>query len=416
MPSPVIVENLGKRFHHYSSDKTWTFQEAVLRGFKKRQPHDYFWALREIDFEVPAGKMMGLIGRNGAGKSTLLRLIGGVGEPSEGRIITSGRIGALIDLGAGFHPDLTGRENIYINGVISGLLRQEVAKRFDDIVDFAEIEEFIDSPFRTYSTGMRMRLAFSVAVNTDPDILLIDEVLAVGDLGFQRKCMDRINVFKEKGCTILLVSHDTSLVTNLCDEALWLNDGRVAAHGPTEIVVMQYSSAMQNETQQRTPKSKISKELFNGTALRVNENRFGSLEMEIQSVSLLSDSGNPIDHLESGEPLIIELEYYAPQEISAPIFGITLTREDGTICCDTSTSITNLGPRILKGRGRVRLKFIRLDLSSGVYFVDVGAYEKDWGYAYDYHWHVYSLNIGEGNPEKALLDPPQQWEFEPYND
>ena len=416
MTSPVVVEGLGKRFRRYSADRTWTLQETVLRGFGRRQPDDYFWALKEVNFEVPAGKMFGLIGRNGAGKSTLLRLIGGVGDPSEGRILTHGRIGALIDLGAGFHPDLTGRENIFINGVISGLLRQEVARRFDDIVEFAELEEFIDSPFRTYSTGMRMRLAFSVAVNTDPDILLIDEVLAVGDLAFQRKCMERINVFKEKGCTILLVSHDANLVAKLCDEALWVNEGRVAAHGPAEMVVKQYSNNMQNETQRRTPNNQTIGRLDNGAALQVNKNRFGSLEMEIHSVRLLNDEQKPTEHLDSGDSLTVELEYMTPQAIDFPIIGITITREDGTICCDTSTTVLELGSPELFGRGKIRLRFARLDLASGTYFVDVGAYQKDWAYAYDYHWHVYPLNIGKGNPEKGILKPPQHWEFEPGKD
>jgi lipopolysaccharide transport system ATP-binding protein len=412
VPSPVTVKKLGKRFLRYSTDKTWTLQEAVLSGFRKHQTEEYFWALKEVDFDVSAGKMIGLIGRNGAGKSTLLRLIGGVGEPTEGQILTNGRIGALIDLGAGFHPDLTGRENIYINGVISGLLRQEVARRFDNIVDFAEIGKFIDSPFRTYSTGMRMRLAFSVAVNTDPDILLIDEVLAVGDLAFQHKCIEKINEFKERGCTILLVSHDTNLVATLCDESLWLNQGRIVAQGPTEMVIMQYSSAMQKETQQRTPNSDISMKLDNGTELKVHENRFGSLEIEIQNVKLLNDSGFPIDHIESGEPLAVEMDYYAPEAIESPIFGVTLTTEDGTICCDTSASTPDFGAPFLQGKGKIRLQFSRLDLSRGSYFVDIGAYQKDWEYAYDYHWHVYSFNIGEGNSDKGLITPPLQWEIQ----
>jgi len=416
MPSPVAVEGLSKRFRRYSTDRAWTLQETVLRGFGRRQSEDYFWALKEVNFEVVAGKMLGLIGRNGAGKSTLLRLIGGVGEPSEGRILTNGRIGALIDLGAGFHPDLTGRENIFINGVISGLLRQEVALRFDDIVDFAELEEFIDSPFRTYSTGMRMRLAFSLAVNTDPDILLIDEVLAVGDLAFQRKCLERINVFKEKGCTILLVSHDTNLVAKLCDEALWVNEGRVAAHGPAEIVVKQYSNAMQNETQRRTPINQINSNLDNGAALQVNKNRFGSLEMEIHNVKLFNDRCKPTEYLDSGDPLIVEMEYSAPQAIDSPIFGVTLTREDGTVCCDTNTPAPALGSPVVFGRGKVRLRFERLDLENGSYFVDVGAYQKDWAYAYDYHWQVYPLKIGKGNQKKGILKPPQHWEFEQEKD
>jgi lipopolysaccharide transport system ATP-binding protein len=416
MSSPIIVENLSKQFHRYSSEKKWTIQEAVLSGFKRDKSQDYFWALRDVNFEVPAGKMFGLIGRNGAGKSTLLRLIGGVGEPTEGKILTSGRIGALIDLGAGYHPDLTGRENIYINGVISGLLRKEVEKRFDEIVSFAELEEFIDSPFRTYSTGMQMRLAFSVVVNTDPEILLIDEVLAVGDLNFQQKCMDRINLFKEKGCTILLVTHDTNLVANLCDEALWLNKGRVAACGPTDMVVMQYTTAMQTETQKRTSESKTAKVIDDGNVLEVNKNRFGSFEMEIQDVHILNSDNLPATHLNSGEQLTIELEFCAPEIVTEPIFGITISSEDGTVCCEASASVADFGQQRVNGSGKISLEFSRLDLARGKYFVDVGIYEKEWTYAYDYHWQVYSFNIGEGNRNNSLLDPPQQWKFESYQD
>lgn len=412
MANPIVAEGLGKRFRRYSEDRTWTLQETILRGFKKRQPDDYFWALKEVSFQVPKGKMFGLVGRNGAGKSTLLRLIGGVGEPDKGSIFTHGRIGALIDLGAGFHPDLTGRENIFINGVISGLLRQEVVRRFDDIVQFSELEEFIDSPLRTYSTGMRMRLAFSVAVNIDPDILLIDEVLAVGDLAFQRKCLDRIDMFKEMGCTVLLVSHDTNLVAKICDEALWLNEGRIAARGPADMVVMQYSSEMQKETQRRTSINQPTKKLDNEAALKVNINRFGSLEMEIIHVQLLNEASNPIIQIESGDSLTIEMDYYAPQAVESPIFGVTLTSEDGTICCDTSTTVPDIGAPVLSGKGKIRLRFSRLDLARGSYFVDVGAYQKDWEYAYDYHWHVYSLKIGDANPGKGLLNPPLHWEVE----
>lgn len=416
MAIPIVVEGLGKRFRRYSEDHTWTLQETILRGFKRRQADDYFWALKDVSFQVPEGKMLGLIGRNGAGKSTLLRLIGGVGEPEMGRISTQGRIGALIDLGAGFHPDLTGRENVFINGVISGLLRKEVVQRFDDIVQFSELEEFIDSPLRTYSTGMRMRLAFSVAVNIDPDILLIDEVLAVGDSAFQLKCLERIDEFKGKGCTIVLVSHDTNLVARICDEALWLDGGQIAARGPAEMVVMQYATAMQKETHKRTPVNQTSKELENGAVLRINENRFGSQEVEIRNVQLLNEAGGPVGHIESGESLTIEMEYHAAQAIASPIFGVTITREDGTMCCDTNISVSDMGSPVLIGTGKTRLQFTRLDLAKGEYFIDVGVYQKDWAYAYDYHWQVYKLRIGDGGPDKSLLYPPQQWEFEPDKD
>jgi lipopolysaccharide transport system ATP-binding protein len=240
MEDAIVIEGLSKKFSRYRGNRPWTFQDLIASAGKKSPERDEFWALREVSFRLAAGRMAGIIGRNGAGKSTLLRLVGGVGEATQGRITTQGRIGALIDLGAGFHPDLTGRENVFINGVISGLTRREVAINFDSIVAFAELEEFIDSPLRIYSMGMQIRLAFSVAVHIQPDILLIDEVLAVGDAAYQKKCLERIAWFKAQGCAILLVSHDIGLVSRLCDEALWLEAGRVRAHGAPGEVVGQY--------------------------------------------------------------------------------------------------------------------------------------------------------------------------------
>jgi lipopolysaccharide transport system ATP-binding protein len=214
---------------------------------------EWFWALRDVSFSVSPGRMTGVIGPNGAGKSTLLQLIGGVGRPDEGSVQAYGRIGALLDLGAGFHPELTGRENVFINGVISGLTRHEVAQQFDSIVAFAELDEFIDSPLRTYSSGMQMRLGFAVAVHIVPDILLIDEVLAVGDLAFQNKCLERIAHFKAQGCAILFVSHSTNSIQQFCEEALWLHQGKLVAYGPAEVVAGQYVAEMSAETRRPTP-------------------------------------------------------------------------------------------------------------------------------------------------------------------
>lgn len=245
MGQTIIVQNLSKRFRRYRSDRPWTLQEALLGGLRRMQPVESFWALRDISFGIAPGRMVGLVGANGAGKSTLLRLIGGVGRPDQGEVKVHGRICALLDLGAGFHPDLTGRENILITGVIGGLTRREVAQRFDAIVAFSELSAFIDNPLRTYSTGMQMRLAFAIAVHGEPEILLIDEVLSVGDLSFERKCLERIAQFKAAGCTIVLASHDTTLIQDLCDEALWLSAGRLVAQDFADVVVGQYIAAMQ---------------------------------------------------------------------------------------------------------------------------------------------------------------------------
>ncbi len=240
MDANIVVRSVGKSFHRYHPGRPRTLQETVARGPGGLKPVDRFWALRDVSFSVSPGKMLGIMGANGAGKSTLLRLIGGVGRPDEGQVFVSGRIGALLDLGAGFHPDLTGRENVYINGVISGLTRKEVSRSFDSIVDFAELEDFIDSPLRVYSTGMQMRLAFAIAAHIDPEVLLIDEVLAVGDISFQQKCIRRIEQFASQGCTILLVSHEPRTILELCDEAIWLRAGKLVCHGEVAMVTEQY--------------------------------------------------------------------------------------------------------------------------------------------------------------------------------
>lgn len=244
MADVIVVEGLCKRFRRYHPHRPFTFQEVFQRGLGRTQPVDYFWAVDDVSFTVEAGRTMGIIGSNGAGKSTLLRLIGGVGLPDKGRVRLQGRLGALLDLGAGFHPDLTGRENVSISGVISGLSYREVRERFDSIVAFAELDDFIDNPLRTYSSGMQMRLAFAVASHIDAEILLIDEVLAVGDASFQKKCSERLARFKASGCTTLVVSHSLQTIRELCDEALWLRDGRLVARGSPDTVIDQYSAAI----------------------------------------------------------------------------------------------------------------------------------------------------------------------------
>lgn len=238
----VVVSHVGKSFRRYAPDRPGTIQEAVAKGLRRMRHVERFWGLKDVSFHVARGTTLGIVGANGSGKSTLLRLIGGVGQPDTGRIDVRGRLGALLELGAGFHPDLTGRENAILAGILNGLTRAQVLSRMDEIVSFAEIEEALDNPIRTYSSGMQMRLAFSVAVHTEPEVLLIDEVLSVGDIAFQRKCLDRISQFKAAGCTILVVSHVNSAIEELCDQAIWLNHGRLMAHGESIEVVRQYTA------------------------------------------------------------------------------------------------------------------------------------------------------------------------------
>ena len=243
MKYTVQVKDIGKQFAVFPKDQPQTLQEAFIKGttiFKKREK---YWALRHISFQVPHGHVLGVIGKNGAGKSTLLRLLSRVSRPDEGQIRTNGRLGGLLELGTGFHPNLTGRDNVFTNGIICGLTKKEVQERFDQIVSFAELEEVIDDPLRTYSTGMRMRLGFAVAAHTDPDILLVDEVLAVGDEAFQKKCFQKINTFRRDGKTIIIVSHNLSQIVELCDKVIWLHKGEIRFQGTAQDTVNEYLAA-----------------------------------------------------------------------------------------------------------------------------------------------------------------------------
>jgi lipopolysaccharide transport system ATP-binding protein len=256
MNSAIAVQGLSKQFRRYHVQRPWTLQEALQRGLKRVRPSEYFWALRDVTFEVPFGRAVGVIGPNGAGKSTLLRLVGRVGRPDHGTIQVNGHVGALLDLGAGFHPELTGRENVVVSGVIGGLTRREVLEQFDSIVEFSELNEFIDYPLHTYSSGMQLRLAFAVAVHIQPEILLIDEVLSVGDASFRRKCMERILQFKASGCTILLVTHDLDTVQDFCDEALYLRAGQLILKGKVSDVIERYVTANEAGVPQFSPETR----------------------------------------------------------------------------------------------------------------------------------------------------------------
>lgn len=248
MPDLIVVDGLGKKFRRYHPDRPRKLKQVFTRGARHLRPEEIFWGLRNVSLTIGMGHMVGVIGHNGAGKSTLLRLIGGVGRPDEGSITTCGRIGALLELGAVSHPDLTGRDNIMLSGVIAGLTRRQVLARFDSIVAFAELEDFVDSPLRTYSSGMQMRLAFAVAAHTDPEILLIDEVLSVGDAAFQKKCLKAIKEYKANGCAILLISHDMDQIRELCDRVYWLKEGQVLASGEPGPICAQYTQMMTGDT------------------------------------------------------------------------------------------------------------------------------------------------------------------------
>ncbi len=242
----LMVEDLGKRYWLRQGGPV-TFQETLTNAFLRVRSTP-FWALRNVSFQIAPGESVGVVGSNGAGKTTLLRLVCGLGRPTKGHVRVTGRVAALLTLGAGFHPQLTGRENLYVSAVVSGLRRREVKQLYDSIVEFAELQDFIDQPFRTYSSGMQMRLGFSVAIHVDPAVLIIDEALSVGDAHFQQKCLGKIEGFRRGGKTLFIVSHDMTVIRTFCTRALWLKRGALIADGPAETVASQYQEASEQET------------------------------------------------------------------------------------------------------------------------------------------------------------------------
>lgn len=390
--SPVVVQNLGKRFQRHHADRPTTIMEAALAGWRRMRPIDQFWALQDISFTVEAGQMLGVLGHNGAGKSTLLQLVGGVGRPDAGRVITHGRIGALLDLGAGFHPDLTGRENVFVTAISAGMTRREVQRRLHAIIEFAELETFIDSPLRTYSTGMQMRLAFSVAVHTSPDILLIDEHLSVGDLAFQTKCLDRIVQLKSQGCAIVLISQSAEQIQSLCDRALWLNKGKITALGDPHTIAGQYASNM------------------DARSLPKPEQTY-SREIELLSVACVNGHQREISEIDPGEPLTILVDYHVHTPLPAGIFNVSISNEDGHIYVNTHATTSGLSLSLERGKGQIRLHLERLDLRGGQYYVNVGIFSSDWNTVYDYHWQKYGLILHQTSGESGILSPPRTWEI-----
>ncbi|HKW60242.1 MAG TPA: ABC transporter ATP-binding protein [Candidatus Dormibacteraeota bacterium] len=404
----MSVKGVGKRFRYRSHGWQRAADEHGQRRLSFRR--DAFWALREITFEVGPGTVFGIIGPNGAGKSTLLRLVGGVGTPTNGAIRVQGRVGAMLELGSDFHPELTGRENATLSGIISGLTRRQVTARMSEIIEFAGLSQFIDSPVRMYSAGMLLRLAFAIAVNTDPEVLLIDEVLAVGDVTFQRKCLAQIEHLRRQGCAILVSTHDTEMAAQLCDQVMWLRKGVVVQLGNPADVVSAYMMSTDRETRSRTPGDWQSELTSSGVQLKIMENRFGSMELRITDVRMLDTAGFRTQRILRGEPLRIEIDYFTAQTLPAPNFGVLIRKADETVLFDGYVSGDDIGIDTVSGYGGVALNLHRLDLNSGDYHVDIGVYTHDWAYAYDYHWRAYPLTVWAASAAKGLVNPPHAWE------
>jgi ABC-type polysaccharide/polyol phosphate transport system ATPase subunit len=325
-PGRIVVDHAARRFRVYPRESRALKDLVVARG---RTRGTDVWALRDVSFEVDPGSAVGLVGRNGSGKTTLLRLLSGIVKPTSGSVAVAGRVGSLLELGAGFHPDLTGRENVYLNGSIHGLRRAAIREKLDEIVAFAGLEDFIDLPVRTYSSGMYMRLGFSIASHIEADVLLLDEVFAVGDESFQRKCFGKVFEFKQRGGTIVFVSHDAGAVERLCDRAVLLDQGRVAFDGPTHEAVVAYRRMLAGE---RDPEER---------AAGLKE--WGGELARVENVRLLGPDGEERSQLLAGEPFAIALDLSAETPIAAPRLGWELRDDAGILVAAGAVSTAGLG-------------------------------------------------------------------------
>ena len=415
MSTPAVaardVSKVYRRFLHKNQFRT--LKSALLTGslLSDLSPDQTFTALDGVSFEVPRGATLGVIGANGSGKSTLLKLMAGITPPTRGTLSVDGRISALIELGAGFHPEISGRENVAINGIMLGLTRREVEERFDEIVAFAELQDFIDAPVKTYSSGMYMRLGFAVAIHVDPDVLLIDEVLAVGDESFTRKCLDKIGEFRRRGKTIVLVTHSLGLVEKMCDETLWLRHGRLVDQGDPRRVVDAYltyvaggEEALLARDQSPAPAADESAE--HG----YREGRWGSREVEITSVRLLDDRGHERHVYVPGESLTVSLAVTARAPVDDFVFGIGVFNADGVAVYGTNTHIEEYKPQRVEGTGEVALVLQDLRLVEGTYLLDVAAHRRD-GTPYDYHRGLYTFRVKSRIKDVGVYRPAHRWSF-----
>lgn len=391
----LVVDGVSKRFRLYH-ERNQTLKAALLR--KRRAVVEEFWALRDVSFEVPEGSTFGLIGANGSGKSTLMKCMAKILRPDTGSLTVRGKVSALLELGAGFHPELSGRENIFLNGAILGISQKEITRRFDEIVDYAGLGQFIDQPVKNYSSGMYVRLGFSVAINVDPDVLIVDEVLAVGDEAFQRKCNEKFADLRRAGKTIIVVSHSMGAVHNLCDQVAWLDHGRIRMMDSARRVVDEYTGNVQIDRK---------------TDSETGGNRWGSGEGRIVTVELLDATGTPVSRLKTGDKATIRFHYSLEEPIEQPVFGMAIHTIDGTHVTGPNTRDADCVPDRLAGDGYVDLRIDRLLLLPGTYDITASLYDYACLHPYDLRHRVLRFDMESGEPRETygLVSVDGRWQI-----
>jgi ABC-type polysaccharide/polyol phosphate transport system ATPase subunit len=354
--------------------------------------------LREVSFSVEKGEVLGIIGENGSGKSSLLKVIAGIYPPSEGIVFKKGKVSALIELGAGFQPELTGAENIFLNGSLLGFSKKEMEEKFEKIVQFAELEHFIDTPLQNYSSGMYMRLGFAIATEVNPDILLVDEILAVGDEGFQKKCFERMLGFKKGNKTIVFVSHDLGAVEKICDRVILLHHGKILADGEPVEVISKYRKILYGY--------EMEKEI-----VEISPGRMGSGEIKIQEVILLNEKGKKAKNFRTHDPLIVQLKYQSFQRIRKPVFGLAIYTKDGLQLNGPNTKLDHFTIEEIKPAGIIEARISSLPLLPGHYFLTVGVFDYSCEHPFDYHSNLYDFYVlpGGTNQQQGIFDIPVAW-------
>ena len=412
MSSPIIVENVSKQFRLQTDRPTSVKEFFTRRDRDKAETH--FWALDDVSLEIPEGSMYALIGHNGCGKSTLLRCIAGIYQPDRGQVKISGRISTLLELGAGFHPDLSGRENVYLNATILGMTKKEIDNAFDDIVSFAgdKIGQFIDSPVKVYSTGMYVRLGFSVAVHVQPEILIIDEVIAVGDEQFQRQCFEHLYKLRKDGVTIVVVTHGLGIVETMCDGAAWLDHGELQLENTASKVAAAYLKRVNDReaVEREERREAIAADITDGTA-DADELSEALSSIRITDFTLADAAGDRIDYATHGEAFSMRIHYETTGDVGSPVFGFGIHALNGVHLTGLNTHISGIRTNVINGRGYAEFAIPRMPLVPGEYELSAAIADEHVQHLYDRQDRQWRLVVRHGAelPSHGLIDLQGVW-------
>ncbi len=401
----IVVDDVAKRFKLFSDRRT-NLKEAVVKR-KRRTRYEEFWAVDGVSLQIPEGSTFGLVGHNGSGKSTLLKMIAGIHRPTRGKITSTGRISALLELGAGFHPELSGRENVYLNGAILGMSRKRIDAAMDEIIDFSGLDQFIDVPVKVYSSGMYVRLGFAIAVTLDPEILVIDEIIAVGDEEFQRRCFDHLHKLRRRGVTIVFVTHSMGLVQQLCDGAAWLEHGKLKLVGTASEVVDAYMAEVNAaESERMHTQHAQDPDAPTGAA-----HSRGTGEVTIDAVELVDAWGQVRQTAQTGSATTVRLKYKCSQPVDQVVFGLSIVHESGLEIAGPNTKVSGLSPFAVTEDGCIDFVLDPLVLNAGTYYLHVAAVDPTMLHVYDYWDHASELRVqpGPGPTQNGLVVLAGQW-------